>query len=221
MDSLARQLDSFADALVERTDPRNAAALCRIKAGQCASFAALTPRGVGESAPEFLLPDQQAQLVSLSERLASGSVVLVFVRGGWCPFCTLTLRAWQRARAALTRTGADVIAISPQTSAENRTTAEASGLEFSVLADSGNTVARSYGLVWTLDEEMRGLYARLGHDIPRLTGTGEWELPITAGYVIGPDRRIAVAHLDPRVSHRLEPKDALAAVRSLQVASAT
>ena len=116
---------------------------------------------------------------------------------------------------ALRREGASLLAISPQRIAENATTAAASGLGFPSLADNGHEVAKRFGLVWRLDAEMRDLYQRLGHDIPALNGTEEWTLPIPASFVIAPDGRIAFAHVDPRVTKRVEPDDALAAVRAL------
>ena len=51
---------------------------------------------VGESAPDFTLPDVEGSPVALSDLLKHGPVVLTFYRGEWCPFCNLTLRAYQR-----------------------------------------------------------------------------------------------------------------------------
>src|SRR5271157_3292511 len=50
----------------------------------------------GESAPDFTLPDAYGKPVTLSALLAHGPVVLTFYRGDWCPFCNLTLRAYQK-----------------------------------------------------------------------------------------------------------------------------
>ncbi len=54
------------------------------------------------------------------------------------------------------------------------------GLRFTLLSDAGNEVARRYGLVWQLDADTRALYARLGHDLPRINASTSWELPVTA-----------------------------------------
>ena len=51
---------------------------------------------VGERAPDFTLPDVEGSPVALSDLLKHGPVVLTFYRGEWCPFCNLTLRAYQR-----------------------------------------------------------------------------------------------------------------------------
>jgi peroxiredoxin len=107
------------------------------------------------------------------------------------------------------------VAISPQSPVETDRTAERNGLRFPVLSDAGNAVARRYGLVWALEPDRQALYQRLGHDLPRINADPAWELPLAAGYVIAPDGRVVHARVDPRIQIRLEPTDALAAVRSL------
>ena len=52
---------------------------------------------VGQTAPDFALPDATGRPVSLASLLASGPVVLVFYRGNWCPYCNVQLRAYNQA----------------------------------------------------------------------------------------------------------------------------
>ena len=60
----------------------------------------------------------------------------------------------------------------------------AQSLTFPVLSDPGNEVARRYGLVFTLPESLRPLYAQFGIDIPTSNGDDTFELPVPATYVI-------------------------------------
>jgi len=70
------------------------------------------------------------------------------------------------------------VAISPQTPDNSLTTAEKKGLTFSVLSDVGNTVARQYGLVFTVDEKYRTLYTNVGSDVTKFNGNTSWELRV-------------------------------------------
>ena len=216
MGSLSRQLDGFYAALLDRTDAQTADALRRTQA-TAARALALDARQVGEPAPDFTLSDQDGNAVTLSEQLARGPVVLTFFRGGWCPFCTIALRALNNVAASFRRSGACLIGISPQAPQGIRNLSESHALNFPLLSDHANAVARSYGLVWRLDAETQDIYRRLGHDIPRINGAPGWELPNPAGYVISRDGVIRHAIVDPRVTHRLEPAEALSAVRALPV----
>jgi peroxiredoxin len=214
--SLSRQLDSFFSGLLGRTDPRTAEALARLNREQGGGELLRDARKLGDIAPDFSLPDQTGQEVSLAERLRAGPVVLTFFRGGWCPFCAIALRALQAISTSIARTGASLIAVSPQPVEKMAAMAESHGLTFSLLSDRGNAVARDYGLVWRLDEESQAIYRQLGHDIPANNGAPGWELPMPAGYVVTPDRRIAHARVDARVTHRLEPAEVLLALRALR-----
>ncbi len=107
------------------------------------------------------------------------------------------------------------MAISPETPSNAAATAERNGLNFPVLTDAGNRVAREYRLVWELDEQMRALYERLGHPLPKMNGSNEWTLPVPAGFVVAQDGRISYAHVHVRVDRRIEPQAALEAVQQL------
>jgi hypothetical protein len=80
--------------------------------------------GAGDRAPDFSLPDLQGGRVHLSEILRRGPVVLTFYRGGWCPYCSLQLRAYQDALPEVERLGAALIAISPQTAERSLATVD-------------------------------------------------------------------------------------------------
>jgi peroxiredoxin len=55
----------------------------------------------------------------------------------------------------------------------------------------------------------------LGHDLPRLNGTGDWTVPLPATFVIGRDGRVVLAHVEPNYHRRLEPAAVVAALAAL------
>jgi peroxiredoxin len=81
--------------------------------------------------------------------------VATFYRGGWCPYCNVQLRAYQQVLGEITRLGAKLVAISPELPNGSMSTAEVNRLSFDVLGDIGNRVARSFGLVCSLPQELR------------------------------------------------------------------
>jgi peroxiredoxin len=212
--TLNTELAAFKACMVDRLGPAQAeivrAAEQEILAGNCGAGA---PQ-VGDTAPDFSLPDQTGRVVNLYETLEKGPVILNFSRGAWCPFCMLTLRALQRQRPAARRIPATILAISPQDLPTTQATADTHGISFPLLTDYRAGVGKAWSLMYELPETMRPLYQKLGHVLPKLNGCGTWAVPITAGYVIAPDRRIVHAHLDPRVQTRMDPAEAIAIARS-------
>lgn len=169
---------------------------------------------VGDKAPDFELTNATGESVRLSEQLAAGPVVLSFFRGGWCPYCQLELRAWQRALPSLKDLGANLLAISPQTPARSQADLNALNLGFELLYDQENMVARRYGLASVLPRELRDVYRQLGYEVAAASGEDSYELPIPATFVVDSDRTIRFAHVDTDYCRRAEPDDVLASLRN-------
>ncbi len=170
---------------------------------------------VGETAPDFQLPNADGRLVSLDRALARGPAVVAFYRGGWCSFCNLALRALQRALPEIEALGASLMAISPQLNPGPRATRDKLGLGFPLLADSGNKVARLFGLTFRLPPGLIELYRRAEIDIAGINGMQDWELPLPATYVIGRDGDVTHAFIELDFTERAEPGDIVTALKQL------
>lgn len=216
--SLQKELDAFRAEWSTKTPSDVATRVERTNDDLRASGIMERALKAGDLAPDFALPNAVGNRVTLSGRLAAGPVVVSFYRGGWCPYCNLELRAYQHVLPEIRALGASLVAISPQTPDSSLGTAERNALEFEVLSDHGNAVARSFGIAFELPDVLRPLYAK--HALAEVNGTDDWRLPVPATYVIAADRRIALAHIDPDYRVRLEPADALAALRTLVGAAA-
>ncbi len=179
-----------------------------------AEEAARAALGVGDTAPDFALPDAMGRPVSLSEMLRSGPVVLTFYRGSWCPYCNRELHALQAALPDIEAARARMIAVSPQTPDSSMTIVERQNLTFPVLSDAGNRVARHFGLVFRVGDDVRDKYKAAGIDLARSNGDDSWELPVPATYVIAPDRTITYAFVEADYTRRAAPADVVAALAS-------
>ena len=134
-----------------------------------------------------------------------------FYRGGWCPFCNLELWALQKILPEIERLGASLVAVSPELPDASLNTLEKHRLQFQVLSDRGNQVARQFGLVFTLPQELRPVYEQFGIDIPPHNGDQSFELPLPATYVIASDGTIRYAFVNSDYTQRAEPSDIIAA----------
>lgn len=167
----------------------------------------------GQKAPDFTLPDAQGHPVKLSDLLKKGTVVLTFYRGGWCPFCNRQLRSYQDHLAEIHAKGAELVAVSPQTPDGTVSTEEKDALTFPVLSDAGNKVARSYGLVFKVPDEVLPIYKQFGIDLEKQNGDGSHELPMPATYIIGRDGMIQLSYVQADYQKRLPVETLLAALK--------
>jgi len=161
---------------------------------------------VGDKFPDFDLPDANNTTVSLSTLLGNGPLVISFYRGAWCPYCNLEINALQNRLADIEASGAKLVAISPQTPDKSSDQISASKLTFDVLSDNSNKLAKECGLVFTLPESLRPIYAEWQLDIPGHNGDDTFELPMPATFIIGTDGILKYAFIDMDYTKRLEPE---------------
>ena len=170
---------------------------------------------VGGAAPRFELADQNGTVIALDDLRAAGPVVVVFYRGAWCPFCSVTLRAYQQLLPELRALGADLVAISLQVPDGSLTTAERNHLTYHVLSDVGGAVSRAYGLIFRVPGHLETVYRELGLSLPELNGTDDWELPVPASFVIDRGGTVRFAEALPDYMRRSNPAEVLAVVREI------
>jgi peroxiredoxin len=170
-----------------------------------ASRAAQKILQVGGHAPEFELADSNGMLVRSADLLTLGPLVVSFFRGRWCPYCVATVEAWQRFLPELKNRHVNLIAISPQTIKQNNLMADQHKLSFPLLSDSGNKVAKQFGVAYRLPSNLQELNRRIFVNLEFINGDKGWELPMPATFVIAPDRQILFAEAHADYTQRTDP----------------
>ncbi|MDX1581514.1 MAG: peroxiredoxin-like family protein [Alphaproteobacteria bacterium] len=211
--SLAEQLEEFNKAGLARVPDEVRETLLKGNAEMIEWGLEKNALKTGDQVPDFELPNATGEKRRLSDLLAKGPVVISFYRGGWCPYCNLELKALQEKLPEITDLGASLVAVSPELPDNSLSTAEKNALSFDVLSDSGNEVARQFGLVFELPAVLKPLYEKMGLDLEKANGDDSFTLPIPATYVIDTDRTILGAYVDADYSKRMEPSDIVAALR--------
>jgi len=165
---------------------------------------------IGDTAKDFTLRNANNELVSLDEQLKENDFVVVnFYRGQWCPYCNLELKALQEINDELKGLNAKLIAISPQTPDASLSTKEKNELTYEVLSDTHNLVAKDYGLVFSLAEELRPIYENFGIDIVGLNDEDSFELPMPATFVFNKNKEVLYSFVDEDYTKRCEPQTIL------------
>ena len=159
----------------------------------------------GSKAPEFVLKDTNGNDVALRDLLANGPLVLTFFRGFWCTYCNLDLHALEEVADEIREKGATIAAVSMQSVEESQKSMEETNLSFPVLQDRNGELVKKFGVRWTLQPYAVTAYKLFGVDLPTLHDDGQWNLPMSARYVIDQDRTILFAEINPDYTRRLDP----------------
>ncbi len=165
-------------------------------------------------APDFTLTNAVGRSVTLSHEWKKGPVILTWYRGGWCPYCNLTLAYLQESLPLFQSFKAQLLALTPELPDKSLSTKEKHNLQFEVLSDVGNKVAREYGIVFKLTEAVAQSYQK-SFDLHSYNGDTSDELPLAATYIIDTQGMIRYAFLDVEYRRRAEPEELLKVLRSL------
>ncbi len=162
---------------------------------------------VGAKIPEFQLQDHHGKIISSSDLLSKGCLVLCFIRGRWCPFCVAQMEAMNLVLPEIERAGVTLAAISPQTVQQSFFMRDQHKLRFPLLSDAGNIVAKQFALTYRVPDEQKAVYQRAFTNLPFINGDDSWELPIPATYVIDRDGTVLYASANEDYTERPEPED--------------
>lgn len=211
--SLQSEFDAFKAQWTERVGADTA----KMMSEDIASQAPMVAKALksGHVFPSLGLSDHRGKLLDIAGAAQSQPIVVTFYRGGWCPYCNLELRAYQKLLPEIQGLGARLIAVSPEAPDSTLSTTEKNELSFTVLSDVNGALADALGIRFELSEPVKAYFKKAGHDLPTRNGDGRWSLPIPATYVVARGGRIVLAHVDPDYRARLEPQAVLDALRVL------
>jgi peroxiredoxin len=170
----------------------------------------------GDALEPFTLADATGTPVSLNEIVDSGPAVIVFYRGGWCPYCNLALRAYQQELLPqLSAFGARLVAISPQSPDESLSTVEKAALEFTVLSDPASRLADRIGIAFEQADDVLAAQRRLGLDLSKVNAEGAVRLPRPTVLIVDQDRTVRFVDVQPDYTARTEVSDIVGALSNL------
>jgi len=171
---------------------------------------------VGDHAPDAVVFDQQGNEVSLASLYANGPIVVIFYRGGWCPFCNRALSAWHDKMPELRKAGGTFVAITAEDPDHAADTIAKHDLTFAVYSDSTMAAAKAYKVFFEVDKATKRKYKLFGIDLAETNGSGQWTLPAPGTFVIDRNGIVRYAWAKWDYKQRADPDEVIAAVRALK-----
>ena len=170
------------------------------------------PKGLNlnDKAPDFTAKDQNGKSISLKNELKNGSVVLVFYRGQWCPFCNRQLKQMEDSLPQIKAKGATVLTITPEVQENISKTIAKTKTSNAILHDEGLQIMKSYDVAFKVDDKTIENYKKYGIDFNVANGESNGaNLPVPAVYVINKEGRIVYKYFDMDYRKRSSVKEIL------------
>jgi peroxiredoxin len=170
----------------------------------------VSPLLIGEKIPAATLKSVDGTMVDLAKMLASQKTILVFYRGGWCPYCNMHLSALNDAEKELLSLGYQIIAVSPDAPKKLKTTDEKEKINYTLLSDSDGSLSKAIGIAYQAPDNYKSIIAE-GSE-----GVNETFLPVPAVFIVDKEGTIQFEYISPDFKHRISNELLVAAAKSLK-----
>ncbi len=170
----------------------------------------ISPLLVGETIPDVSLLTMDGKTVSLRAEVSKKPTLLVFYRGGWCPFCNKQLADLRTMQPDMDRLGYQMIAISTDAPAGLKATYEKNELTYTLLSDADVAVGQAFGLAFKAPVGYSETLTKAsnGKNVDKL-------LPVPAVFVLDTQGKIRYEHINPNFKERVSGKVLKAVVEAL------
>jgi peroxiredoxin len=165
---------------------------------------------VGDLAPYFSGLNQDSIIVSSDSLLKERSLVLVFYRGAWCPYCERHLSDLQDSLMLIKQKGANIVVVTPEKPDSYKKMIENTDASYDILYDEGYRIMSDFNVSYKISKETVPRYLPFVKQFTRKSnGNKEGVLPIPATYVINKDGIIVFKHFDEDYRKRSTIKEIL------------
>ena len=171
------------------------------------------PLPVGANVPSMTLQTFAGKTFDLSAAIKARPTVLIFYRGGWCPFCNAQLSQLQKINGDLVRLGYQILAISPDKPTELAKTLAKDAIGYTLLSDSEAKLIRAMGLAFRVDDATVEKYQGFGIDLEKSSGENHHILPVPGVFILDQTGTIQFSYVNPNYKVRLNPELLLTAAR--------
>lgn len=175
----------------------------------------ITPILLGSKLPNPALRDRDGNPTTLHKVVGDKPAVLVFYRGGWCPFCNLQLSELRGIYPQLRELGYQLIAISPDRPEELQKTLGKDKLDYTLVSDSKTEAMRAFGIAFKVDDGTVLKYRLGGIDLERASGEAHHALPAPSVFVVDAEGVLQFAYVHPDYRVRAPGQVILAAAREI------
>jgi|5_EtaG_2_1085323.scaffolds.fasta_scaffold00012_33 peroxiredoxin len=178
--------------------------------GQEADKEKQEPKGlaVGDTVQNFQAIDADSTLYVFNEMIKKEPVVLIFIRGQWCPICNKHMNQLQDSLQAVYKKGANVVVISPEKPEYIEKTIEKTGAQFTILYDENQKISDTFDVTFEPSGKDKVVYNTvLGAKLKEAHTDDSERLPIPATFIIDTNKVIVWRHFDPNYKNRSTIKE--------------
>jgi peroxiredoxin len=161
------------------------------------------PLSVGARAPIFAARTTEGAIRTFQPDSYKKPTVVLFYRGGWCPYCNAQLSDLHLVEPKLRKSGFEVVFLSSDRPELLYSSLKAADIHYTLLSDSHLEAAKSFHVAYHVDDATVAKLREYGEDLEATTGTKEHELPVPSVFIIDTSGTIRFVYSNPDYKIRL------------------
>lgn len=170
----------------------------------------ICPLLIGELMPDATLKATDASEHSVLEILSKKQTVVLFYRGGWCPYCNAHLAEIQDAESEILALGYQIIAISPDSPEKLLISNDENQLNYELYSDSDGTFSKAVGIAFQSSERQT---SRL---LEYSAGLNKGYLPVPSVFICDLDGTILFEYISPNYKERMSAELLISVLKNLK-----
>lgn len=174
-----------------------------------ASATEISPILIGEKVPDLSVYDEQNKVVSLAS-IFNKPTVLVFFRGGWCPYCNVHLADLAKIEDQIIALGYQIVAISPDDFENVEDLEDKLDVKYKIYSDKKAAVIQSLGIGYQASDKTQQYISGV------TKGETTKVLPVPALFVIDKNSEVLFEYLKPDITKRIPGKLLLSVLEGLK-----
>jgi peroxiredoxin len=169
----------------------------------------ICPLLIGEDLPNGRLKDAYENPVDLHDLINEKASVVVFYRGGWCPYCNAHLSELATLEDQIIKLGFQLIAISTEEPQNLLTTTDKNKTGFTLLSDPKGIFMQEVGIGFEANEKTQAFMAK------NVTGEFTTILPVPTLMVVSAKAEILFEYISPNYKQRITDDILMAVLKSI------
>jgi peroxiredoxin len=173
------------------------------------------PLLVGAQVPDVSFKNLDGSSFNLKQKASEKPIILIFYRGGWCPYCNTHLGQLQKVEAQLVELGYQIVAVSPDRPEKLAATKDKQATTYALVSDSDASGIKGFGIAYRMDDQTFDTYKnKYKIDLEEYSGAKHHLLPAPAVFIISGKGQILFQYVNPDYKVRLHPEILLAAAKA-------
>jgi len=159
---------------------------------------AVNPLKVGDKIPSVELTSVEGKQINTLDIVKDKPSVVIFYRGGWCPFCNKHLEAIGQSKEEILKLGYQIIAISPDSPEKLNKTAGKNDLSYDLYSDSDGKLMTEMGIAFQAPKRYKGMLEKYSDD--KNSGL----LPVPSLFIINTKGQILYSYVNADYKNRID-----------------